>query len=259
MDEVIEYQLMLGKTQLLSTLSEAMKADLAISPIVVASEPGIGTCTMIGQLANALGLNFIDVRCHALDPSDFAPLPVIADGEVAQVPPRFKWIAEQLAKRQPALVLLNESLSSGTDVPEGLIKQISDMASAPVIIVMNCTLPDHDEALRVVAAATGIHPALIPTCELSIDHVRPRVQIIGSMGLESSKIGERYVEIHSLIPYDHTMRLTIEALEGQDDDAMNEALDPFIQRNAIVCVAFRRDPDGWPDAITTDDIALIQS
>jgi hypothetical protein len=51
-----------------------------------------------------------------------------------------------------------------------------------------------------------------------------RIQITGSMQLESSKRGLRYMTVYASHPYDHEVKLTIEVTPEQDDNILSERL-----------------------------------
>ncbi len=74
------------------------------------------------------------------------------------------------------------------------------------------------------------------------------VTLIGSIELEGSKIGKRFLQFYGREPYSHTAALTVIGDAGaEDDDSLNDALQPFFK--GIVKITADVDENG--DLTTT--------
>lgn len=80
-----------------------------------------------------------------------------------------------------------------------------------------------------------------------------RLVLKGSAEIFSSRRGMKYVELALSEPYDHSVRIVVNAKPGQDDDDLAIAL--AILQVPVVINASRTD-DGL--ACTTDDIARLR-
>lgn len=225
--QVSDADIMAGKALIMRTLASAMTLDLAIAPVILASQPGIGTSTMTRGIAEGLGMEFLDVRCNMISAHEFEPLGVLdSGGAVIDHEPRLAWIHDLLAVGRPTLILLDEAMSTGPVVVTGLLQQIVDAAKAPVIVVLHTSLANEEIALDAIQDGLGIHRAHVPTARLSYtEKLSQPLLLVGSGGTTGSKCGERHFEITTYDPHEAEIRFTVYATPEQDDDALNEALD----------------------------------
>jgi hypothetical protein len=238
----------------LRTVAEAMDADLALSPIVIATGPGVGTHTLLKDLATALGLGFADIRCGMIQPHEMVPTGV--DGEhlvlaASEMP-------EAIIQGRPTLVMIDEAVAFGTKVPAALLRQLATAARAPLIVALVVRRDQLDEALDAVGQGTAIERPLIPVAELSFDPrtamPAQRVRVVGSLTIHGSRRGERYLEIQSTdLP--QTTHFTLYAKEGQDDDDLADALGPLFSVSVEVAATLAMDDGAL--RCTTDDIVAL--
>lgn len=122
----------------LDALALAVRADV---PVLVWGSPGTGKTSAVMGLARALGWPVEVVVGAIREPSDFAGLPVIADGEVRFAPPRW---ARRLAAGGPALLFLDELTTAPPAVQAAMLRIVLERH------VGDLALPD---GVRIVAAA----------------------------------------------------------------------------------------------------------
>jgi hypothetical protein len=246
----------LSNSVLLRAVSDALSYDLQIAPIVIASQPGIGTTTLLSGMARGMTDDMVEIRCAQISETDLERLPVLHEGEIQMREPSLSVVGRALKKETGSFLLLDDALANGENVLRAVLAQIARDAVGPVVVAIRVDLDQEEQALRIVQDELGLHSAHVPTARLAIDPSRPPIAqpvlLSGSMQLEGSKRGERYMEMYVSEPFDQTIRFTILAKPDQDDDDLNDAVfalsndrDPVFARLEIV--------DGHLEC-TTDDI-----
>lgn len=251
--------------------------------MIVSGEPGVGKLNMLHGIAEGLDMEMVDIRCTALDGMDF--LPVLKNGEIVESKPRIAILDTTLAKGRATMVILDDPTPEGFTLgryAERIIAHVTEVATAPVLLVITCSIPDVEPSLQLLSAATGIHRAHIPTAILRMDRnavvasfiergipreaaeemlpsnddKRPQpILLLGTLDHTGSKCGLRYFEVTVAKPYEHRVHVHVVAKPDQDDDAMNEALDPMFERGEV---ALRVTPNEYGDLeCTTDDMEFV--
>ena len=110
-------------------------------PVLLWGAPGTGKTSAIKAMAHELGLPCETVIASIREPSDFAGLPVVADGKVIFAPPRW---ARNLASQERGLLFLDEISTAPPAVQAALLRVVLER------VVGDLELPD---GIVVVAAA----------------------------------------------------------------------------------------------------------
>lgn len=238
---------------LLSTLSSALSFDLAVTPVILATDPGIGTNHMTRGIVEGMDMVYVDVRCEALSERDFAPMHAVVDGEVVETEGSLAFITEALSSGRNAFVMLDEALTTGRDVVVGLLRKVADDARGNVIVALRVAHSDEEEALLAIAEGLGIHRVHVPTARLAYGRtVAQPVLLTGLANLEGSKCGLRYLTMLTEMPFEAEVRFHVDAKPDQDDDALNEAIYPIFERGTT-SAARLENVDGTL-VCTTDDL-----
>jgi len=124
------------------TTVEALGVAVAARvPVLLWGAPGTGKTSAIRAMAQELGLPCETVIASIREPSDFAGLPVVADGKVTFAPPRW---ARQLAEQEEAILFLDEISTAPPAVQAALLRVVLER------VVGDLELPD---GVVVIAAA----------------------------------------------------------------------------------------------------------
>jgi hypothetical protein len=124
------------------TTVEALGVAVAARvPVLLWGAPGTGKTSAIKAMAAALGLPCETVIASIREPSDFAGLPVVADGKVIFAPPRW---ARNLATQERGVLFLDEISTAPPAVQAALLRVVLER------VVGDLALP---EAITVIAAA----------------------------------------------------------------------------------------------------------
>lgn len=253
-DGMLRARRMQNQALTLAAVAEALDADLAVSPLVIATGPGGGTHTMLRSLATTLDLDFRDIRCGQIQPHEL----VRVHSAEADAPMTATYeIGERILDRSPALVILDEAVAFGPAVATAVLNQIIREAHAPVVAVLLVRRDQVDGAIDVIAEATGIHRALVPVTELMHDPrcamPAQRVRLVGSLSLTGSRTGERYLEIESAeLP--ETTRFVLTAAEGEDDGVLADVLEQLLAADQVAVTLER---DGMNLRCGTRDITAL--
>lgn len=122
--------------------SEALGIAVAARvPVLLWGAPGTGKTSAIRAMAETLGWPCETVIAAIREPSDFAGLPVISNGDVRFAPP--KW-ARTLSEAQDSILFLDEISTAPPAVQAALLRVVLER------VVGDLSLPD---GVRVVAAA----------------------------------------------------------------------------------------------------------
>jgi hypothetical protein len=122
----------------MKTLEIAVQTRL---PVLLWGAPGVGKSSFVRALGEALGLPVEVVIASIREPSDFAGLPIINDGEVRMAPPAW---ARRLATAGKGILFLDEISTAPPAVQAALLRVVLDR------VVGDLELP---EGVAVVAAA----------------------------------------------------------------------------------------------------------
>lgn len=106
--------------QLITALMIALQVNI---PVLIWGEPGIGKSSTISAIAKLLNLPIEIVISSVREPSDFAGLPIVHNGEVKLAPP--SW-AKRLAQAQKGILFLDELSTSPPAVQAALLRVILD-------------------------------------------------------------------------------------------------------------------------------------
>jgi len=247
-------RIQLSNSVLLRAVSDALSYDLQIAPIVIASAPGIATANLLTAIARSMfGGNCVEIRCAQMHESELEPQPVLRNGEIEMLKPSLSVVRNAISAELGSLILLDDAVA-GEAVTRAVLAQIAREAVGPVIVAIQVSTSEEEQALRIVKDEIGLHRAHVPTARLAVDASRAPVAqpvlLSGSMQLQGSKCGERYMEMYVAEPFDQDIRFTIVAKPDQDDDAMNAAIwtedrDPVFARLEVVRGSLQ---------CTTDDI-----
>ena len=110
-------------------------------PVVLWGAPGTGKSSLVQGIADQLGVPCEVVISSVREPSDFAGLPVVLDGQVSFAPPRW---AQRLAAAGEGVLFLDELTTAPPAVQAALLRVVLDR------VVGDLALPD---AVAIVAAA----------------------------------------------------------------------------------------------------------
>lgn len=269
------------QSRVLDILSTGLAADLAVSPIVVAGENGIGVLHNLKGVAKGLEMEIVDIRCTALGGYDF--LPILKDGEVVHEKPRIELLDTILSKDRASMIILDDPAADGQSrYAERIAAHVMENATSPVLLVFTCRIEDLDDTVDLAVRTTGIHRASMPTAILRMDRdagvacwmmrgldqetaeaavpakdlsVREPVLLLGTLDHNGSKCGEQYFEMTVMEPYEHHVHFEVHARADQDDNALIEALQPMFGKGSV---AVRVTPDEQGTLVcTTDDMEYV--
>lgn len=124
-----------------ATLEALGIAVAARVPVLLWGAPGTGKTSAIRAMAETLGWPCETVIAAIREPSDFAGLPIISNGDVRFAPPRW---ARTLSEAQDSILFLDEISTAPPAVQAALLRVVLER------VVGDLSLP---EGVRVVAAA----------------------------------------------------------------------------------------------------------
>ena len=240
---------------LLRTLADGLSMDLAVSPIIVAAAPGMGTSTTIAAIAEARGFSFIDICCEQMSAYDLVPAPDLVEGGLEVLKPRIAPLHKAISAGRQTVVILGDACAQYGDVAVEILKQIERDARGSVLVVLKVDPADEDQALKIIDRGTGLHRAHIPTARLPISAMgrEPPQPILatGSLTTNGSKSGRRFLEMEVEEPYFHSLRFTLVAKDDQDDDDLALVLAPLLDDGNV---SVRLTQVNGDLICTTDDI-----
>ena len=110
----------MNQTECLPALQVAVVANV---PVVVWGEPGAGKTASINAMVRAMGWHIETVLASLREPSDFAGLPILAEGDVRMAPP--DW-ARRLAGRTDAVCFFDEISTAAPSTQRALLRVIHE-------------------------------------------------------------------------------------------------------------------------------------
>lgn len=236
MEKIDTQAVMANQAILLRTVAQALTLDLAVAPLILASDHGIGANAQLKAICEGLGMQFSDIRCISFHGQDFLPVArTLEEGEQTETAMIDNWLDGFFADARPSLILLDEAIVNGVGVTVGILGRIAEKAKSPVVVALRGYLQDEQQMLTAISEGLGIHRAHVPTARLSLSRtVEQPILLVGNCGHDGSKCGERYFEITTYEPHEADIRFTVMALPGQDDDDLNADLDAVWNGNAAV-------------------------
>lgn len=117
-------------------------------PVLLWGAPGTGKSSAIRAMADAMGLHCETVIASIREPSDFAGLPVVAEGTVRFAPPRW---AQRLAGTGTGLLFLDELSTAPPAVQAALLRvvlerTVGDLSLPPDVAVVAAANPPEQAA-----------------------------------------------------------------------------------------------------------------
>lgn len=200
--------------------------DLAIVPVVVTTRPGVGTTHILQKLASGLEWNFLEYRFDMMDVmTDFGSVQVLEAGEIKIRKGMPEGLRTLLTGDRPAMVVIDFSFQRPILI-DRMVTAIRDTATVQTVVVFKTHAGLKEFAIE-MAGLLDVEKPLVRTISMSPDSTVQDVQLVGTVVHDGSKRGERYVDMTIQEPYEHSLKFTIIADEGQDDDDMNETLEPI--------------------------------
>jgi hypothetical protein len=249
-----------SRADLTRTFAEATTLDLAVSPMIVAAVPGIGASTQLHALAEAHHMAHLEFR---LDQMTLQDLPVLRNGEVVDTGPVPRDLLRIITGTRPALVIADFN----HDIPDRLVKFIAaivEHATTETVVALRTTVgrDEHtgrdrvEAAYQAIAEGLDIHRAVVPACIMDLGRSPRRIRLIGQITGTISNRGERHCEMLCSEPYEHEVRLTINAEDDQSDDAFADAVDGACDAG-LVAVLATVDGDGLN--CRAEDISILEA
>jgi hypothetical protein len=133
----------------MSTITEALAVAVAARvPVLLWGAPGTGKTATIRAVADSLGWPCETVIASIREPSDFAGLPVVIDGEVIFAPPAW---ARRLAQAGRGLLFLDELSTAPPAVQAALLRVVlervvGDLELPPDVAVVAAANPPEQAA-----------------------------------------------------------------------------------------------------------------
>ncbi|MGA1345588.1 MAG: AAA family ATPase [Ilumatobacteraceae bacterium] len=134
----------MDQTDVMHALRVAIEADV---PVLLWGEPGVGKTASVNALASALGWPIETVLASLREPSDFAGLPVVIDGDMRFAPP--DW-ATRLAGAERALCFFDEVSTAAPSVQKALLRVVHERVVGDLAM---------GAGVRMVAAANPVDVA----------------------------------------------------------------------------------------------------
>lgn len=197
---------------ILHAFAEAMEADLALAPLVIATESPDAACSILRSCASAAHMRILEAGSTAkLEADTFAPtLALVCDPND------------------------DASLSA-------FGARLLDDASGPVVLCLVVGEDLFERGIASAAKAAGIEAQFVPAARVARSGVvqpAKRVVLSGSLAVSGYRTGERHLELEAFDPYPQTVRFTLVAQDGQEDEELAETiaplLDPSVETAAVL-------------------------
>ena len=130
----------MNQSDVMQALRVALEADV---PVLLWGEPGVGKTASVNALASALGWPIETVLASLREPSDFAGLPVVIDGDMRFAPP--DW-ATRLAGTERSICFFDEVSTAAPSVQKALLRVVhervvGDLAMGPGVRMIAAANP----------------------------------------------------------------------------------------------------------------------
>ncbi|QPN66561.1 ATP-binding protein [Synechococcus sp. CBW1006] len=113
----------LKPSQLISYLNQLVTSDLPISTMIW-GPPGIGKSSIVAQVAQEAGMNFIDLRLSQLAPTDLRGLPVPVPPAKDDATGTSTWYPPEFLPRQGKGILFLDELNMAPPAMQGVAQQL---------------------------------------------------------------------------------------------------------------------------------------
>ena len=110
----------MNQSDVMQAIQVALEADV---PVLLWGEPGVGKTASVNALASSLGWPIETVLASLREPSDFAGLPVVIDGDMRFAPP--DW-ARRLAGADRAICFFDEISTATPSVQKALLRVVHE-------------------------------------------------------------------------------------------------------------------------------------
>lgn len=224
---------------ILRATAQATTLDLSIAPMVIGAPVDFDMARLMIGIANGMGLEYHEFSMN--------------NDEVSVDERNF--FKHSLAEGKPLILGIAANHVLDKALFQGVVQGLQDDAWGNVIVLAYGRFDQVDVMLSAIHSALDVHPALVPTATIVEHPSHRRHQIVGRAGLEGSKCGLRFLEIEASEPYEHMVRVTVQALDDQDDDAMNEALDNILGVDREIAIRARVENGSL--VCTTDDMVSL--
>ncbi len=166
----------MNQTDCLQALQVAMAANV---PVLVWGEPGAGKTASINSMVKTMGWHIETVLASLREPSDFAGLPVLADGDVRMAPP--DW-ARRLAGRSEAVCFFDEISTAAPSTQRALLRVIHERVVGDLALGTEVRMVAAANPAEVAAGGWDLTPPLANRF-LHLDwKVDPSVVAVGMTG-----------------------------------------------------------------------------
>lgn len=208
----------------LSAIADALKLDLAVAPVVIARERGIGIDYILRGVSQALDADYVDFRVYSEEDD----------------------VNEKISAFEGGIIKIDaENLDVGN-----ILGVIADRVTANTIVCIVTDLDAIEESvvLTKIEEYLNVHRAHVPTARLSATKkVDQPVLLVGQVSENGCKRGERYFTVETELCSE--IHFHINGLPHQNDDDLYEALNDIYAattRSSAKEVALRleRDSEG---------------
>jgi hypothetical protein len=208
----------------LSAIADALKLDLAVAPVVIARERGIGIDYILRGVSQALDADYVDFRVYSEEDD----------------------VNEKISAFEGGIIKIDaENLNVGN-----ILGVIADRVTANTIVCIVTDLDAIEESvvLTKIEEYLNVHRAHVPTARLSATKkVDQPVLLVGQVSENGCKRSERYFTVETELCSE--IHFHINGLPHQNDDDLYEALNDIYAattRSSAKEVALRleRDSEG---------------
>jgi hypothetical protein len=208
----------------LSAIADALKLDLAVAPVVIAREHGIGIDRILRGVSQAVDGDYVDFRVYSEEDD----------------------VNEKISAFKGGILKIDgDNLDCGN-----ILGVIADRVTANTIVCIVTDLDAIEESsvLTEIEEYLNVHRAHVPTARLSATKkVDQPVLLVGNVSENGSKRGERYFTVGTELC--NEIHFHINGLPHQNDDDLYEALDDIYAATARssakeVALRLERDSEG---------------
>lgn len=139
---------------LLGALSTALSLDLPVAPMVLSAPPGCGFHTITQDLAKALDMSLLEMRCATMSWSSEEPKSM---DQIDQ-----NLITQHLSDGKPAIIHLCDAYVSTGEALDQILKQIANSAQEHVVVMFSVLPGEENNVLDAVVRTLGIKRGEVP-------------------------------------------------------------------------------------------------